>query len=755
MSCWGWGNDGQLGNGGTSSKTTPTLTSSLGTGRTAVALSSGGYHTCAILDNGAVSCWGGGSNGQLGNGATSDKSTPTLTSSLGTGRTAVALSSGEYHTCAILDNGAVSCWGTGTSGLLGNGGTSSKTTPTLTSSLGTGRTAVALSSGKFHTCAILDNGAVSCWGEGDYGQLGNGGTSDKTTPTLTSSLGTGRTAVALSSGEYHTCAILDNGAVSCWGDGADWGRLGNGATSDKSTPTLTSSLGTGRTAVALSSGDSHTCAILDNGAVSCWGDGVYGQLGNGGSGLTNYKTTPTLTSSLGTGRTAVALSSGYVHTCAILDNGAVSCWGDGAYGRLGNGGTSSKTTPTLTSSLGTGRTVALSERDFNDDGAFNIFQAQSNLDYRESTLSSGGLHTCAILDNGAVSCWGYGYYGQLGNGGTSTKTTPTLTSSLGTGRTAVALSSGGSHTCAILDNGAVSCWGYGYYGQLGNGGLSDKSTPTLTSSLGTGRTAVALSSGGSHTCAILDNGAVSCWGNGNYGRLGNGGLSDKSTPTLTSSLGTGRTAVALSSGYLHTCAILDNGDVSCWGYGANGQLGNGGTSAKTTPTLTSSLGTGRTAVALSSGGSHTCAILDNGSVSCWGYGYYGQLGNGGTSDKSTPTLTSSLGTGRTAVALSSGDHHTCAILDNGDVSCWGRGNYGRLGNGVTSDKSTPTLTSSLGTGRTAVALSSGDHHTCAILDNGSVSCWGADPSAEWVMEERLTNQHPHSPAASVQVAPLC
>ena len=191
------------------------------------------------------------------------KSTPTLTSSLGTGRTAVALSSGNYHTCAILDNGAVSCWGYGTYGQLGNGGTSDKTTPTLTSSLGTGRTAVALSSGDYHTCAILDNGAVSCWGNGYYGQLGNGGTSDKTTPTLTSSLGTGRTAVALSSGGYHTCAILDNGAVSCWGYG-NHGQLGNGGTSDKSTPTLTSSLGTGRTAL-LVDGDKD-------------GDGVYEHL---------------------------------------------------------------------------------------------------------------------------------------------------------------------------------------------------------------------------------------------------------------------------------------------------------------------------------------------------------------------------------------------------------------------------------------------------------------------------------------------
>ena len=225
------------------------------------------------------------------------------------------------------------------------------------------------------------------------------------------------------------------------------------------------------------------------------------------------------------------------------------------------------------------------------------------------------------------------------------------------------------------------------YGRLGNGGISQKYTPTLTSSLGTGRTAVALSSGYSHTCAILDNGAVSCWGRGNNGQLGNGATSDKSTPTLTSSLGTGRTAVALSSGDYHTCAILDNGAVSCWGRGNYGQLGNGGTSDKTTPTLTSSLGTGRTAVALSSGGHHTCAILDNGAVSCWGRGSYGQLGNGGTSTKTIPTLTSSLGTGRTAVALSSGDIHTCAILDNGAVSCWGNGHYDQLGNGATSDKS--------------------------------------------------------------------
>ena len=738
VACWGdnyWGTLGNGDSGVNSSTTTPTLTNSFGVGRTAVALSSASGHTCAILDNGSVSCWGDGSYGRLGNGVPNGSpsgiiSSPTLTSSLGIGRTAVAISSGGTHTCAILDNGLVSCWGSNYHGQLGDGTTINRNTPTQTLSLGTGRTAVSISSGFYSTCAILDNGAVSCWGDGAYGQLGNGSTSDKNTPTLISSLGTNQTAVALSSGVATTCAILDNGSVSCWGQNY-YGGIGDGTTTDRNTPTLTSSLGTNRTAVALSVGLYNTCAILDNGSASCWGSNNDGQIGNGG---TSFTMIPTLTSSLGIGRTAVAISQGPSHTCAILDNGSTSCWGYGGYGQLGNGGTSNITVPTLTNSLGANHTVALSERDFDGDGILNIFDGHQILDIRESTISSGGSHTCAILDNGSVSCWGLGSGGQLGNGATTSKTTPTLTSSLGAGRTAVALSSGSDHTCALLDNGSISCWGSGGSGQLGNGATSDKSTPTLTSSLGTGRTAVAISSGASHTCAILDNGSVSCWGRGYYGQLGSGSqgsAADKTIPTLTSSLGTGRTAVALSSGSNHVCAILDNGSVSCWGSGSEGQLGNGAASDKSTPTLTSSLGINRTAIDISSGRDYTCALLDNGAVSCWGSGGNGKLGNGGAASQNIPTLTSSLGTGRTAVSISSGYSHTCALLDNGAVSCWGEGGAGEIGNGGTStSQNSPTLTSSLGVGRTAVAISSGSLFTCAILDNGSASCWGSNPNGQ-------------------------
>ena len=345
--------------------------------------------------------------------------------------------------------------------------------------------------------------------------------------------------------------------------------------------------------------------------------------------------------------------------------------------------------------------------------------------YSHDTLSSGIYHTCAITENGSVLCWGNGIYGQLGHGGNTSSNNPILTSNLGTGRTAISISTGQEHSCAILDNGSVSCWGAGSAGQLGNGGTSDKSSPTLTSTLGAGRTAVAIASGSYHTCVILDDGTVSCWGADNYGKLGHGSYGEKYVPTPTASLGAGRTAVAISAGVQHTCVILDNGDVSCWGFGYYGQLGNGGTSQQNSPTLTSSLGTGRKAVGISAGGANTCAILDNGDVSCWGQGAWGALGNGGTSDKYSPTLTSSLGAGRTAVAISVGGSHACAILDNSSVSCWGAGyfTYGQLGNGATSS-TTPILAGSLGGGRSAVGISSGIDHTCVILDNGSVSCWG-------------------------------
>jgi alpha-tubulin suppressor-like RCC1 family protein len=344
-----------------------------------------------------------------------------------------------------------------------------------------------------------------------------------------------------------------------------------------------------------------------------------------------------------------------------------------------------------------------------------------------NSLSSAADFNCAIQQIGAVLCWGQGGDGQLGTGLDAEESSPALTETLGFDRTATYISAGTDHVCAILDNGDVSCWGSNSYGQLGTGDTTNYNTPTLTDGFGVGRTAIAISSGGQHSCVILDNGSVSCWGYGDYGQLGDG-MDElyRSSPSLISSLGIGRTAVAISAGNLHTCAILDNGSVSCWG--ATEQIGNGDWLDRNTPTLTNSFGIGRTAVAISAGYAHTCVIPDNGSVSCWGHGSSGRLGNGDMEDRMSPTLTETLGQGRTAVEISSGYSHTCAILDNGSVSCWGSGGYGKLGIGDLSrnDNPSPQLISSLGSGRNATSISAAIEHTCALLDNGEVTCWGND-----------------------------
>ena len=332
------------------------------------AIAAGQYHSCAILDNGSVKCWGYNNNGQLGIDNTTDMGDnsgemavlPVV--NLGTGRTATAISSHESHSCAILDNASVKCWGNNQHGRLGLGNTNtigdeSGEMAALTGiDLGTGRTATAIFAGGNHTCALLDNASVKCWGKNSSGQLGIGndehmgdetGEMGDDLPSI--DLGTGRTATAIAAGAYITCAILDNASVKCWGDN-NIGQLGIGNTTDMgdnsdemgdNLPSI--DLGTGRTATAIASMRNHTCAILDNASVKCWGENAQGQLGIDNTNLMGDETgdmgdnLPSI--DLGTGRTATAIATGYFHSCAALDNGAVKCWGDNFYGQLGIGTT--------------------------------------------------------------------------------------------------------------------------------------------------------------------------------------------------------------------------------------------------------------------------------------------------------------------------------------------------------------------------------------------------------------------------------
>jgi hypothetical protein len=250
------------------------------------------------------------------------------------------------------------------------------------------------------------------------------------------------------------------------------------------------------------------------------------------------------------------------------------------------------------------------------------------------------------VDDGSVRCWGNGVSGRLGYGNQATigdNETPAAAGAvdIGAGRRAVAISAGDFHTCVIRDDGALVCWGFGSAGQLGRGATTDVGDDETPGQAGpvplNGRAVRAVSGGKGHTCVVLDDGSARCWGFGADGRLGYGSTADVLTASSASAvaLGAGRTAVAISAGEAHTCAILDTGAVRCWGFGGNGRLGNDdtdsiGDGAGETPASVPpvALGPGRTGRAITVGFSHTCALLDDGTLRCWGFGGSGRLGYG-------------------------------------------------------------------------------------------------------------------------------
>ena len=364
-------------------------------------------------------------------------------------------------------------------------------------------------------------------------------------------------------------------------------------------------------------------------------------------------------------------------------------------------------------------------------------------------------HTCALISG--ARCWGFGGAGRLGHGNEAAVGDDESPGSagpvqVGAGRTATAIAVGGFHSCALLDDGSVRCWGFGGDGRLGYRNVAtigDDEPPSSAGpvDLGVGRTATAITAGNGHTCALLDDGSVRCWGFGGDGRLGYGNpnpIGDDETPGSVGpvDLGSGRTAVAISAGDTHTCAVLDDGTVRCWGFAATGQLGYANSvTIGNRPAIVPGtvgpvdLGAARTAKAISAGNGHTCALLDNGSVRCWGFGGNGRLGYGNLAtigDSETPGSAGpvDLGAGRTAVAISAGDAYTCAVLDDGTVRCWGAGADGRLGYANTNDIGDDETPGSIGplnigAGRTAAAISAGGRHTCALLDDAGVRCWGS------------------------------
>eukprot|EP00798_Chlamydomonas_sp_ICE-L_P028118 gene28118-31232_t len=714
------------------------------------AISAGGRgQTCALFDNGRVKCWGDFPGFQEYYPGTLPYTLDYV--ALGTARTATSIDTGDGQACAILENGDLKCWGYNSQGQLGLNDRNWRMmgVELIAVNLGTGRTATAVAAGLYHTCAILDN----------------------------VDLGTGRTAKTIAFGMQHTCTILDNGDLKCWGENRN-GQLGlgdknprvifgnSGSSAFAGDGFLAVDLGTGRTAIAVAGSWSHTCAILDNGALKCWGANSNGQLGLGDTesrgGDVNEMGDNLTAVDLGTGRTATAITVGSSHTCALLDNGSVKCWGRNEDGELGLGNDCDRggSVGEMGDNLPSLKFIPPLSPPPSPPPRPSLPPTPPGVDLSKDVpaiVTAGLSHTCLLFTNGRVKCWGEPTL--LGLGRSSPQGTEPLPYTLdyialGVGRTVTTIVAGRDHTCAILDNGQLKCWGYNVDGQLGislynNETIGDEydemGDGLLALDLGTSRTTTAIAAGGRHTCALLDDGNLKCWGSNNFGQLGRsggGGCLNMGDEFPAVDLGAGQTATAIAAGSAHTCALLVSG-VKCWGYNNLGQLGTGSTETRADagdnlPVL--NLGDGRKAIAIAAGEYHTCAILDNKALKCWGSNIAGELGLGDTVTRTNvgvglPAI--NLGTNRTATAISAGAHHTCAILDNGSLKCWGYNEFGQLGLSDTASRGGEEgqmgdnlLAVDLGTNRTAIAITSRGEHNCATLDDGSIKCWGQNSKGQ-------------------------
>ena len=341
----------------------------------------------------------------------------------------------------------------------------------------------------------------------------------------------------------------------------------------------------------------------------------------------------------------------------------------------------------------------------------NVNTSSSSSYYKAIQVSAGCDHTCALLSNGSVACWGYNYHGQLGTGDTIDRYVPTLVKGIdgeGILTDVIQISAGCIHTCALLSNGSVVCWGDNSVGQLGTGDTNDRLVPTIVKGIngeGILTDVVQISTGGYHTCALLSNGSIACWGLNYEGQLGTGDTEHRYVPTLVKGIdgeGILTDVIQIATGYAHTCALLSNGQVACWGANWFGQLGTGDITNRYVPTLVKGIdgeGILTDVIQISAGSDHTCTLLSNGSVVCWGGNWAGQLGVGYTTTEAPygilyPVLVKGIdgeGILSNVVQISTGGYHTCALLSNGPVACWGYNYHGQLGTNDTISRYVPTL----------------------------------------------------------------
>lgn len=382
---------------------------------------------------------------------------------------------------------------------------------------------VAIGVGDTHACVVRRTGAVRCFGEASLGRLGYGNPDnigDDELAAIAGNVPLGFDAVTITAGRAHTCARSAAGNVRCWGEAAASGYGGAENIGLDVTPAEVGDVDIGGTVTQVSAGGGFTCALLDTGNVRCWGIDTRGQLGYGGARSPGE--TPAAAGDLDIGARVEQVATGESHACALIEGGRVRCWGNHVSGALGYAG--------LFLPIGDDETPA-EVGDVPIDGTV-------------VRVAAGKQHTCVLLDTGRVRCWGVAENGRLGVDDPDGQTVifdpergtvilrlddASMAVDVDVGGDVVDIACGSYHTCALLDTGAVRCWGSSHLGQLGYGDdrtIGDTEPPSSAGDVDVGGKVIAIAAGGSDTCAILETGGVRCWGNNRSGQLGYGHTDD-------------------------------------------------------------------------------------------------------------------------------------------------------------------------------------------------------------------------------------
>jgi alpha-tubulin suppressor-like RCC1 family protein len=349
-----------------------------------------------------------------------------------------------------------------------------------------------------------------------------------------------------------------------------------------------------------------------------------------------------------------------------------------------------------------------------------------------AAVFAGGAHTCALTSvPGAAYCWGRGESGQLGvpappstcltDGGLfSCSMIPVPVAG---GLMFQTLAGGGSHTCALTSGGTAYCWGNNQFGQLGDTSTTNQDAPVPVAG---GLAFVSIDAGAAHTCGLTSSGAVYCWGRNNRGQLGDGTTNNRAVPVAVSGNHTFQLIAAGGFSNGHTCGLTDVGIAYCWGDNERGQLGAGTSDIGPHP-VPSAVSGGLVFERLTAGlGRHSCGLTEVGAAYCWGENTFGALGNRSKKDSSVPVaVAGNLSFDQLVAGGFIG--HTCALIDSGAAYCWGENEKGQVGDGTTRDRVAPQAVVG---GLAFLSIDAGFRHTCGVASTGIVYCWGSSGAGQ-------------------------